>query len=66
MADKDKATQLIQLKEGIIEIDKKNSLIGNSSKDFEILKELGKGSYGIVFLVKQKKPQGDTGFGSTK
>lgn len=36
-------------------------------KDFEILKELGKGSYGTVFLVKQKKPLLDTqGFGSTK
>jgi serine/threonine protein kinase len=36
------------------EVDKKNSPIGNSMKDFEILKELGKGSYGTVFLVKKK------------
>ena len=29
-------------------------------KDFEILKELGKGSYGTVFLVKPKKAHLDT------
>lgn len=46
--------QQIQLSKGIKEVDKKNSHIGNSIKDFEILKELGKGSYGVVFLVKPK------------
>ena len=35
-------------------------------KDFEILKELGKGSYGTVFLVKKKLPQDATVFASTK
>lgn len=28
------------------------SSIGNSIKDFQILKELGRGSFGVVFLVK--------------
>ena len=27
-------------------VDKKSSSVGNSMKDFEVLKELGKGSYG--------------------
>ena len=33
-------------------VDKKSSSVGNYMKDFEVLKELGKGSYGQVFLVK--------------
>ena len=36
-------------------MDKRDSVLGNSSKDFEVVKELGKGSYGTVFLVKSKK-----------
>jgi len=45
----------LQLQKGLKEVDKKESPLGNSIKDFEIIKELGKGSYGTVFLVKSKK-----------
>ena len=33
-------------------IDKRSSTVGNSVKDLEIVRELGKGSYGTVYLVK--------------
>jgi len=33
-------------------------VLGNSTKDFEVVKELGKGSYGTVFLVRPKKDAG--------
>ena len=33
-------------------VDKRTSAVGNCVKDFEIVRELGKGSYGQVFLVK--------------
>ena len=32
----------------------KNKEVGNKLADFEILKELGKGSYGTVYTVKSK------------
>ena len=33
-------------------------MLGNSTKDFEVVKELGKGSYGTVFLVRLRKDPG--------
>ena len=33
------------------EIDHKNSAYGNSMQDFQVLSELGRGSYGVVFKV---------------
>ena len=38
-------------------MDKKKCLLGNSMKDFDIVKELGKGSYGTVYLVRTKNSQ---------
>ena len=43
---------------GLKVIDRKDSLLGNSTKDFEVVKELGKGSYGTVFLVRSRKDVG--------
>ena len=45
-------------------IDKKNSMLGNSVKDFDIIKELGQGSYGTVFLVRSKREMGGKENGS--
>lgn len=36
-------------------MDRRDSVLGNSTKDFEVVKELGKGSYGTVFLVRLRK-----------
>jgi serine/threonine protein kinase len=43
----------------LAKVDKKNSLFGNSIKDFEIIRELGRGSYGTVYLVKLKEFKDD-------
>jgi predicted Ser/Thr protein kinase len=46
------------LQSGLKIIDRKDSVLGNSTKDFEVVKELGKGSYGTVFLVRLRKDAG--------
>ena len=35
-------------------VDKRNCTLGNCMADFEVLKEIGRGSYGTIFLVKSK------------
>ena len=46
------------MKTGLKIIDRKDSVLGNSTKDFEVVKELGKGSYGTVFRVRPRKDVG--------
>lgn len=35
-------------------VDNKNSMLGNRFSDFELIKELGHGSYGTIYLVRSK------------
>jgi len=44
--------QALLIKKGLSEVDNKTSLLGNSMNDFEMIRELGKGSYGTVFQVR--------------
>ena len=46
------------MQSGLKIINRKDSVLGNCTKDFEVVKELGKGSYGTVFLVRLRKDAG--------
>ena len=39
------------LKKSIQDVNRKSSSIGNCLADFKFIRELGRGSYGIVYLV---------------
>ena len=47
------------IKRGLRDVNRNDSSVGNGMLDFRVVKELGKGSYGTVYLVRSLLDHGE-------